>query len=64
MIDAHLAPFAAAERMRRLEDARTRHLEYRLRILPSQIESARAKVERLEREARSLGLSHLLGEAA
>lgn len=43
---------------------RERFLEYRIRILPTQLEAARRKVAALEREAVRLGMTHLLEKVA
>lgn len=51
-------------RLAAIEDARIDRLAYRVRILPVQLESAREKVRRLEREAVELGMGFLVEQAA
>ena len=52
------------ERQAKADNARTErqiaHLVYRQRMLPSQLERARARVAQLEREAQRIGFEHLL----
>lgn len=43
-------------------DREIAHTMYRQRILPKQLERARARVAQLEREAERLGMSHLLNQ--
>ena len=45
-----------------MTDEELRYMKYRIRILPTQLELARRKVEGLEREARRLNMRHLLEE--
>lgn len=47
-----------------MTDDEIRYLKYRIRILPTQLELARRKVQGLEREAKRLNLCHLLQETA
>lgn len=56
----------AVHKMRQaaFEDARLERLSYRVRILPVQLENAREKVRRLEREAIELGMGFLVERAA
>ena len=44
------------------EQERTRYLQYRVKILPQQLERARHRVRQLEAEARRFGFYDLLGE--
>jgi hypothetical protein len=37
-----------------------RYMKYRIKILPQQLELARRRVQHLEREAKRLGLNHLI----
>ncbi len=48
-----------AEEERR-ERRRLERLWYRVRVVPKQLETARRKVARLEREAKELGMNDLL----
>lgn len=55
-----LSQMAGKLRSRAAEDARMDRLAYRVRILPIQLEKAREKVRRLEREALELDMPYLL----
>lgn len=46
------------------DERRLIHLGYRIRRLPDQLETARAKLARLEAEARELGMHDLLERRA
>jgi hypothetical protein len=50
----------ALEAKRRAENLDTLHLEYRVRVLPKQIASTRAKLARLEAEALAMGFADLV----
>jgi hypothetical protein len=56
LIEADLA------REQQKADRQISHINYRLRMLPKQLDSARRRVVHLEREAARLGLSHLLSD--
>jgi len=43
-----------------MDDGHIRYLKYRLKALPIQLERARRRLQHLEREARRLGLAHLI----
>lgn len=44
------------------EREKDRYLAYRIRALPEQLENAYRKVESLQREAKRLGLNHIIRE--
>ena len=50
----------AQQEKREKEELRAKRIQYRQRILPSQLSLARAKVAMLEREAVEMGLGHLV----
>lgn len=44
------------------EREKERYLAYRIRVLPEQLENAYRKAEALQREAKRMGLNHIIRE--